>query len=194
MKVEIRSRFDNEKGLFAVENIKKGEFICILPIDYFQLDGNWYVTSKDNLENKINFRYGILCDIKMDKNKTELENFNFFYKKKKRKWCILNKYSEIIGISNNHKTDENFIGHMINDYVDMLFLTKNKYENLSKEFSNVEVFPKLHVFGERLGLKINASKYIKKGNELYMSYGSNYWTKYSGKKDFIYNVKLNIIR
>jgi len=68
---------------------------------------------------------------------------------------------------------------MINDYVDMSFLDHNKYLQLSSSYENVFVDSKLRMFDKRLGLKIYASKFIKKDKELYFMYGTNYWEKYS---------------
>jgi len=190
MKVEIKIRSDNERGLFATENIKKGEFICILPIDYFRLDDKWYVTNEKFLHNKVDFRYGILCEM----NKNGLNEYQTFLSINKKR-CFLKSLNkiDIIGISNHTETSDNFIGHMINDYVDMSFLNENNYEKMSKEFSNVRASSKLKVFDKRLGLKILATKNIEKGKELYLSYGSEYWKKYSRKKKFVYNLDLTII-
>jgi hypothetical protein len=196
MKAEVRLRSDNERGLFTTEYIKKGEFICILPIDYFQLDGKWYVTSERHLNNQIDFRYGIICEVKTNETKSELENFRVFFNGNKSKCRILKKLNSfnIIGISDKNRIDDIFIGHIINDYVDMSFLTEIKYDKLSQEFSNVKVSSKLEIIKERLGLRISATENIEKDKELYLSYGSDYWKKYSKKEKFIYNVKLHMIR
>lgn len=222
MKIEIRLRADNERGLFAIENIKKGEFICVLPIDYFQLDDIWYGigdlfnvirtnddTNLHNIIEKIDFRYGILCNLRNNQSKNQFENFILFLKKSKQYKCnvinkiskIIYKTSTIIGVSNPCKLDDIFIGHIINDYVDMSFLTENKYKKLSDDFCNVRVLPKLKIFTytkdgtikKRPGLKIKALRDIEKGEELYLSYGSEYWKKYSGKEKFIYSLELLII-
>jgi len=190
MKVEVKIRQDNERGLFAKDDIKKGEFVCILPIDYFQLDNNWYTTTEQI--NRINFRYGIVCEI-MKNGTNQYESFSSFLKKKNHKCCFNNlthKTMQIIGVSNPDKLETNFIGHMINDYVDMSFLSEINYERTSTEFSNVRVSSKLKIFGNRIGLKIIALKDIKKGKELYLSYGSEYWKQYSEKKRFVYIVNL----
>jgi len=197
MKVEVKIRSDGERGLFAVRDIKKGEFICIMPIDYFQIDDKWYVTKEQT--NRIDFRYGILCEVQKDKI-LNLGSGGKWYS-----WGNINNISgllsdcettEIIGVSNSEVVVGDFVGHMINDYVDMSFLTEKRYEKLSKDFSNVNVSSKLRLFGEndqrRFGLKIKASKDIKKGNELYLSYGVKYWKKYSGKEQFIHSIRLSI--
>jgi len=197
MKVEIKVRADKERGLFATEYIKKSEVICILPIDYFQLDNQWYVMNEKYIHNKIDFRYGILCEIYQN---GEDEYQSFISMLNDKKVCILNllKSSKIgiIGASNSNETNGDFIGHMINDYVDMSFLNETTYEKMSKEFSNVRVSSNLEIFknDKRTGLKIIATKDIEKGKELYLSYGSQYWKKYSGKEKFVYNVKLSVIR
>ncbi len=196
MKVEIRIREDNERGLFATEYIKKGEFVCILPIDFFQLDKKWYVMDKRYLHNKIDFRYGILCEM----NKTEINEFQTFISMlTNKKWkCVLMTLKqqsklEIICVSNSEEMIGNFIGHMINDYVDMTFLNEKNYEIVSKEFSNVKASSKLEIFDKRIGIKITATKDIEKGKELYLSYGSDDWKKYSNKDKFIYQVDLSVI-
>jgi len=200
MKVEIRLRADNERGLFAIDNIKKNEFICILPIDYIQLDNKWYVFNGRFLNTKIDFRYGILCEIEQN-GVNEYETIRNLALSKK---SLNSNKLEIIGVSNDKETEENFIGHMINDYVDMSFLSENKYEKMSKEFSNVKVLPKLELFSlplhpvyhsrGRLGLRIIATKDIVKGKELYLSYGSEYWKKYSRKeKKYIFQIELLVV-
>lgn len=192
VKVKVKIRRDNERGLFATDNIKKGEFVCILPIDYFQLDNNWYATDFHSDQVRINFRYGIICEI-IQNGLTQHESFSSFIKNKNYKCCLnalRNKILEIIGVSNPDKLDDNFLGHMINDYVDMSFLSENAYEKMSKEFSNVKVSSKLQLFGKRIGLKIIATKDTKKENELYLSYGSEYWKKYSKKERFVYLTKV----
>lgn len=188
MKVEIKIRQDNERGLFACDNIKKGEFVCILPIDYFKLDDKWYVTSQEI--NRINLRYGIRCEISKTCD-SEYDSFLSFYNSKKMNCLNVKKYIEIIGVSNPDTIDDNFVGHMINDYVDMSFLSQNNYEKMSREFANVRVKSKLIRFENRLGLKIIATKNIRKGSELYMSYGSDYWKKYSKKERFVYTIEIN---
>jgi hypothetical protein len=197
MKVQVKIRQDNERGLFAIEDIRKGEVVCILPIDYFQLDSNWYSTYEQ--DHKINFRYGIVCEIIASGGMTQYESFSSFFKDKKEKCCFNStKTIEIIGVSNPDNLNDNFVGHMINDYVDMSFLSEKNYEKMSTEFSNVKVSPNLKIFTsstnkKRLGLKIRSTKDIKKDSELYLSYGSDYWKKYSGKERFVYSIKLSVI-
>jgi hypothetical protein len=114
MKVQVKIRQDNERGLFATEDIRKGEFVCILPIDYFQLDSNWYTIFEQN--NKINFRYGITCELMQ--NGTEYESFSSFFRDKNCKCCLgalTSKTIEVIGVSNPDSLDSNFVGHMINE-------------------------------------------------------------------------------
>jgi SET domain-containing protein len=41
---------------------------------------------------------------------------------------------------------------------------------------------------KRIGLKIKAIKAIKKGEELYLKYGTDYWSTYSGKKKYIVKI------
>ena len=193
MKVEIKIRKDGERGLFSTEDIKKGELICILPIDYVQLDNNWYTTTSQ--PNKINFRYGIMCEI--DKNcDTEYQSVIelMSWKYKKCGGCFtLSKKANVVGVSNPDTTGGHYIGHMINDYVDMTFLSENSYEKMSTEFSNVKVLPKLGMIEDRLGLKVLATKDIKKGYELYLSYGPEYWKKYSRKESAVYTVNLSLV-
>lgn len=196
MKLIVKIRRDGERGLFATEDIKKDEFICILPIDYIYLDANWYTTTKQS--SNINFRYGIICDI-LKTNINQLESFlDFYYDKKINCFKNLIKYIKndkinIIGVSNPDIVKDLFIGHMINDGVDMSFLSENNYKKMSKKFSNVKVIPLLKKFKNRLGLDIITTKNIKKGEELLMTYGTEYWKKYSKKGNFIYNIKTSII-
>ena len=83
-------------------------------------------------------------------------------------------------ISNFNRIEGNFIGHMINDYVDMSFLDQNKYLQLSTAHENVTVDSKIHMYEfKSLGLRIHASKNIRKDSELFFMYGVTYWEKYS---------------
>jgi hypothetical protein len=220
MKVEVKVRSDKERGLFAVEDIKKNEFVCILPIDYFQLDSEWYstedrlntpntpntpnTTNTSNTPNtsNINFRYGILFEIPKKQKNDQLHNFKEFINKTNNsfqcfKKVIYNKKIDIVGVSNENRIEDDFIGHMINDYVNMVFLTENKYETLSNEYSNVEVSSKLEIFERnnkvRLGLRITAIKNIKKNTELFLTYGSKYWKTYSNNNKCIYKVNLKTL-
>lgn len=292
MKAEVKVRPDKERGLFSTKVIKKGEMVCIMPIDYIQLDGKWYSYKKCNggtggtggtgggtvgeKEELLDFRYGIVCEIQKI-SKCELDDFTSQYMLVDGTRCspifrllkqIINKYIKrgnkhsIIGVSNSKKTKGWFIGHMINDYETMLYLTEHKYEQTSNKFSNVIVGPELRLFNKhgevsinhtnshtppvftpvstpvppappappvppvpaltdticsintigslnsvlsgrlcgscgseslRLGLKIVASKNINKGDELYLSYGHEYWKKYSSRGRSTYSVSVNYI-
>jgi hypothetical protein len=195
MKIEIRTRHDKERGLFSIMDIKKGEFLCILPIDYFKLDEKWYTTHFKN-KWKINFRYGITCEIENRNKKNQFENFhNFINKKKYIQWC--SKKINIVGVSDPKIVEDIFIGHMINDYTTMYLLNEYKYDLLSTRHSNVCVSPKLQMFdhknGKRLGLKIKSTRDIKKNEELYLSYGIEYWKKYTKSDKFEYDLNLSTL-
>jgi len=182
MKVEIRYREDNERGVFATEYIKKGEYLCILPIDYFKLDEKWYTLKPQT--NKVSFKYGIVCDmISSSMSSKQMDQFISFMNSKQIPSYILGIRTKISGISNYNVVEDEFIGHMLNDYVDMSFLSDSKYTKVSKEHENVKVNTYLELFNhnetKRLGLKIYASKNIKKDEELYFTYGYEYWNNYS---------------
>ncbi len=203
MKVEVKRRSDNERGLFATQDIKKNEFVCVLPIDYFQLDDKWYTIEKNEKLNpraviKLNLRYGIIFDIPTKDYKfNQLHNFNEFVKKNYTSFftsCFLKQRTELIGVSNENRLDDKFIGHMINDYVNMSFLTEGKYEVLSRDYSNVVVSSEVKIFEfdgkSRLGLDVVATKNITKNQEIFLTYGINYWKKYSGNRKFIHKVRI----
>lgn len=192
MKVEIRVGHIYERGLFAIEPIKKNEFICFLPLDYIQLDGAWYVFDNEyNYPYKVNFRYGITCDL-ISNNDNEHDSLLYTINEKRCK-CLqfFKKSVQVIGVSDPGRTDGLFVGHIINDFVDMSFVNNINYDKMSKEFSNVTVESKPVMYKGRLGLRVIASKDIKKDDELYLSYGQEYWKKYSGSKMHIYPVLLN---
>ena len=201
MKIEVRIRDDKERGLFAIQNIKKGEYVCVLPIDYICLDQKWYTLQEQT--NKVSFRYGIRCDFVHGSSRgTELTKFENFVKNKST-ICILKRHrTEIMGISNFNRLEGDFLGHMINDYVTMSMFSEFIYKKISKDHENITVTTDLELFKvdteHRLGLKLYASKNIKKDQELYFSYGVDYWDKYSNEKNeieslnFVKNLK-NII-
>lgn len=199
-KVKVKLRPDGERGLFAIRDIKEGEYICLMPIDYVLLGDDWYTINDDY--NIIDFRYGILCKIKKD-GSTDYESFVSFLQNRKKK-CksffgslfedIFGRHVNIIGVSNSNKVENEFIGHMINDYIDMSLVSSNIYNVLSRQYSNVDISCKLKLFEDRLGLVIVASRDIKMGEELYMNYGSEYWKAYSDNKDTKHTVKITNIR
>lgn len=266
MKVVVKVRPDKERGLFSTKAIKKGEMVCIMPIDYIQLDGNWYRYKSGSGEGGgggggggeelLDFRYGIVCEIQK-LSSCELDDFTAQYIMVDHTRCsrifrilmsikqIIKQHKHsIIGVSNSKKVRGWFIGHMINDYETMMYLAKNKYEQTSNKFSNVTVGAELRLFNNkgvalcgntpnsepvitneqpvkydlndtigssntvnslnsvtsstlkasnRLGLKITASKNINKGEELYLSYGCDYWKKYSSRGKCIYSVNVSCV-
>lgn len=202
MKVEVRIREDKERGLFATEYIKKGEFVCILPIDYFEYNEIWYINNYDYLNTAIDFRYAILCkaNTSLLKNNNYCNYFFHYFSNYFSNNDTTNDTTKIniIGVSNPNVVTGNFIGHMINDYIDMSFINESNYERLSHEKSNVKVDIQINLFEfegvKRLGLKIIATKNIEKDEELYLSYGSKYWEKYSNNNKFIYPVETTFVK
>jgi hypothetical protein len=197
---EVRIRPDSERGVFAIRNIKKGEFICILPIDFIKVGGQWYTLYPENLEKVINFRYGIECDLIIptnDGNTSLFETFKTFLTRKKKyinniitPSATRSSYKlSITGVSIPDYSGY-YSGHMINDYVSMSFLDKKNYCKFSERYENVKVISELELFTEgttgvvRLGLQVIAKKNIKKNQELYFMYGVDYWKSYSSDKTF----------
>ncbi len=186
MKVSVRpSKIIGERGLFADINIQKGEYICVLPIDYLQIGEKWYTVHNDN-KGPINFRYGIACDLVVpnsDNNISILDTFMNFITSPRIKTRSSIRIG-LTGVSNHEIIDEKFIGHMINDYIDMSLLDKQKYNQLSVLHENIEIDSDLEIFdsskGKILGLRVSAKKYIRKDEELFFSYGVDYWKNYSG--------------
>lgn len=204
MKVSVKKRSEKEKGLFATDDIKKGEYICVIPIDYIKLDSQWYVL--ENQSTKLNFKYTTKCNLinkctEIDttdfeifcmclSNHSKISNCEYLYR-----IITNNNIREVVGVSNPEKSDDEFIGHIINDFVDMTFLADTKYKQLSELHQNVKINHNLEIFEhlgkKRLGLRVCASKNIKKDDEIFYSYGTRYWGKYSDSNT--QNVTLNLI-
>lgn len=145
---------NNGNGLFCTENINKGEIVCILPIDYYKRKND----SKWYTIEEIN------------KGPINL------------RYAI--KCGNFIGVSNHNRIENEFIGHMINDYIDMSLVNKNKYEILSSIHENVEVEDSINKYNNRLGLKVISKRNIKKDEEIFFSYGVEYWKEYSSNKNY----------
>jgi len=200
MKVLVgESKIKGERGLFASTNIKRGEYVCALPIDYLKISSKWYsLNPKDT--GPINFRYGIQCDLvvpQSDKNVSVLGTFVNFLTSPR----IITRSSLRIGlsgVSNPNRLEHDFLGHMMNDYVDMSLLDKHRYEQLSLPHENVEVDGDLEIFnsptGLRLGLRVVAKRNIRRGEELFFSYGVDYWKNYSGPEKIEINPPIEYIQ
>ena len=177
------SKIGGERGLFVNTSINRGGYICILPIDYLNISSIWYSLQKDNI-GPVNFRYGIKCDLTIpqsDKNVSVFGTFmNFLSNSKIRNSLKI----ELSGVSNSDKLEGDFLGHMINDYVNMSLLNRTSYEKISNMHENVIVENTLGLYDGRLGLRIFAKKDIKSGEELFFSYGVDYWKNYSGLDKF----------
>ena len=189
MNVEIKQDSRGERGLFATKDIPKGKFICNLPIDYLKVGNKWF--SSENVNNgPVNFRYGIYCDLPINKNRTIKKNLQMLINNEDNK---ANSVKELIGVSNPDRTEGYFIGHMINDSVSMSILDRDTYNKISEKRENVKISPVLELFGNRLGLKVTAKKRIKKGNELYFNYGEDYWKNYSNGDAYEINPVVNFL-
>lgn len=180
------SQIIGERGLFANQSFHKGDYICILPIDYLKIGDNWYTLQEDN-KGPINFRYGIKVDLIVPKSDINISVYDTFinFLKQCSKVTRSSICIELVGVSNHDKIENNFLGHMINDYTDMSLLDKQKYNKISTFHENVDVSSELELFeGNRLGLKVFAKRYIHKDEELFFNYGVDYWKNYSGQGKF----------
>lgn len=188
MCVEIKTDSQGERGLFATENISKGKHICYLPIDYLKLNEKWFTTNEKN-KGPVNFRYGIHCDFQIiDKNINLEKNLRLLLENKKS-----NKTIEICGVSNHKIIKFPFVGHMINDSVNMSILSSNLYKRISERYENVDIGNIINYISNTTCLKIIAKKDIKKGAELYFNYGIEYWKNYSNKNNYEINPEIKII-
>jgi hypothetical protein len=168
------------KGVFAVRDIKAGSLLTLYPADIIQFrpkgitlekakfltqeGGSALLSTSERIQNRI-------------KSKTKLEKE--FLKLKKYRLMISAQYS-IVG---DPTFDDNpfYLGHFINDR----FTCTSSSEKARKLYLTLSMTKMncRHVTIENdLHTAIVATRDLKCGEELFMSYGSDYWLEENGVK------------
>ncbi len=153
---EVRKSEIHGNGVFAKRDIKINEIITFYPAHILQL----YIGNDESIlafSNKIKEKYG----------NDSINHINNHY----RYSC--NNRNELIGdptINDN----SNYLGHIINDSIMHNKTKKSRklYNKLSNTQANCD-FNNLEPY--YLYIPIISKKFIKKDEELYVSYGVQYW-------------------
>ena len=157
--VEVRKSNIHGNGVFAKVDININEIITFYPVNILQL----YVGNDESI-------------LRFSKKYKEIHGIDFineFYKINKCYKYNCDNRNSIIGdpdiIDNN-----NYLGHMINDSMSHNKTKKSKkiYKKLSQSQSNCE-FHNLGPF--QLFVPVISNKNIKKDDEIFASYGIQYW-------------------
>jgi hypothetical protein len=167
-KVKLRKSLIHGFGVFAKQNINKGEIITFYPGDFVQYCPNedMYVPNhltmiyrSQRFENK----FGEVTDAKYRDNDYAFE---------------VNSFYGIIGC--NHFTDDpNYLGHFINDGARTN--STEKSNEIYLQISNLKRNCQFHILKD-LHVAIVATKNINIGDELFIRYGLNYWHSFNNKK------------
>jgi SET domain-containing protein len=153
------------RGVFTTNNIKSGSLLTLYPADIvcYRPDGNPFskkslvkLVSSERLIEKMGVDY---C-------------FPEHYHKLKDYGYLINKHYSIMG-DPTFDQDPLYLGHFINDRFTCDASQKSK--ELYLKLSPVRANCTFKVIRENLHVVIIAIKDIKKGEELFMSYGTNYW-------------------
>lgn len=160
-KVELKKSLIHGLGVFAKQNINKGELITFYPGDFVEYTPNEdrhlshqvkAIFRSERFENK----FGALTDSKYRNNDYAFD-LNSFY-------CI---------IGCNYFTDDpNYLGHFINDGAKTN--STEKQNEIYLKISNLKRNCKFHILKD-LHVAIIATKNINIGEELFIRYGLGYW-------------------
>jgi len=163
-KIEIRDSKIHGKGLFAKEDIKKNSIITCYPIHALVL--------KSKKKQRTVF--------KNESEKFEI-NFNYALNVKKNVKYKGKKY-HVIAIGNPKKINKTiFLGHMINDSssfkIENENITLNELKTIIGKYCiNSKNNCKIQCIFDSYFHCIVASKDIKRDEELFASYGFQYWS------------------
>lgn len=167
-KVEVKKSKIHGYGVFAKKNILKDKLITFYPGDIIE-----YLPNKDRGINdhitgvfhskRFVKQFGTTCDKKFRNN-------DYAYD--------INKNYTIIG-SPYFKKDSNYMGHFINDGAKSN--STNKSNEIYKTITTLKANCKFYNLKEDLHIAIISTKKIKKGEELFISYGIRYWKSYNKK-------------
>lgn len=139
-------------GVFATKDILKNSIITIYPADIM------YITYNENSTVQYSKRQGGHCY----KNIKNLYSVSFY-----------DDYT-VIG-DPEFNTDPNFLGHMINDAVKPIDNNINEYLKKSNELKNCEIISMAYNDVPYISL-IVSTRDIKVSEELFISYGTDYWS------------------
>jgi len=140
-KVYIKKSKVDGLGVFAKEDLKKGEIVSMYPSDIVRIyHGKQYYE-----------QYNVYCNDYRYAYKTEL--------------CTIMGVPSLID-------NTNLVGHIVNDYckTDGSETQNYIYNHLTHENRNCKYYP-YHIF-----ILIVTTKDIKKGDELFVPYGIDYWS------------------
>ena len=167
-KVEARPSPVHGTGVFATRTIKKGELVTMYPGDaVLDIKGN----GKANVaasEKLLEF-----CDNSMPKLKEILKGQREYR-------CNVSGTVGIYGFP-GFAEDPAYLGHMINDSATACADPRSipVYMAATEKKSNC----KFHACAKNRHIAILATKKIKKGRELFISYGWAYWVNPGSEKD-----------
>ena len=166
-KVELKKSLIHGLGVFAKQNINKDEIITFYPGDFVEYHPN----EDSHLPNHLTILYrsyrfenkfGEESDLKYKDNDYAFE---------------VNSFYGIIGC--NHFTDDpNYLGHFINDGAKTN--STEKQNEIYLKISNLKRNCKFHILKD-LHVAIIATKNINIGEELFITYGLNYWHSFNNK-------------
>ena len=170
-KAKIKTASAKGRGLFAKNDISKNEIITFYPADIASYIPNEDVIKPDHIP----------VETYSQRFKTQ---FGENIKKEREIAATMNEYTydldpnyRIIG-SPYFTKDTNYMGHVINDGAKSDSTESNKvYLTISSLKSNCTFY---HL--KDLHVAIIATKNIKKDEELYITYGVEYWESYNKRK------------
>lgn len=157
--VELKESKRHGKGIFATKDLKVGDVITLVPIDYYCIkrNENSYYFYNSTLMNQLNYE-----GKKDEENFTDICN-HFKFKIDNNRFAV----------SLPHNTDSNaFLGQYTNDAT-INVSSREKYIRSSLENHNAIL---KQIGGkESFVLAIVATKNITKGDEILRMYGVDYW-------------------
>jgi len=166
-KVELKKSLIHGLGVFAKQNIIKDEIITFYPGDFVEYHPNEDSHLPNHLtilyrSKRFENKFGTVTDAKYRDNDYAFE---------------VNSFYGIIGC--NHFTDDpNYLGHFINDGAKTN--STEKSNEIYLQISNLKRNCKFHIIKD-LHVAIVATKNINIGEELFITYGLNYWHSFNNK-------------
>lgn len=164
-RVSIKKSSIHGKGVFAIKDIKKGQLITLYPSDYMIWNDR-----KANVYAYVPGAHLAECDKAL--------SFKRMSEKERKKWNEYNFTVDTTFSIIGHPlllSNPSYLGHMCNDGAKMSkndAKSKHTYLEQTKKKRNAE-YKKIDKDGCCIG--IVAVKDIKKGEEVLVSYGYNYW-------------------
>lgn len=167
-KVELKKSLIHGLGVFAKQNINKDEIITFYPGDFVEYHPN----EDSHLPNHSTILYR---SHRFENKFGEVTDLKF----RNHDYCFgLNSFYSIIGC--NHFTDDpNYLGHFINDGAKTN--STEKSNEIYLQISNLKKNCQFKTLKD-LHVAIVATKNINIGEELFITYGLNYWHSFNNKK------------